>query len=260
MRLFFKFIAVFLALTLQIFSEEEIKYVKVEVASVVWKNQTTNESFPKVKNYSLASEILDLEIPKEPEINLDTIELAEGQVKIDFEFVEQIFDDNEDDELLQDQIIDPPKLYRVIDRKEHELNGTMRRISQIKDLVLTNHKSWFQPLDIEENVPFILVSENENQCIVKVFQSRYPRIHAKCALGTNVLKNSYLMSKSEFNVKPLVGNFEIKKNEDGEEDNVETELFILDEQRRISLDQFHYFDHPKIGLLVGVYSYPKTED
>ena len=136
----------------------------------------------------------------------------------------------------------------------------MRRISQIKDLVLTNHKSWFQPLDIEENVPFILVSENENQCIVKVFQSRYPRIHAKCALGTDVLKNSYLMSKSEFNVKPLVGNFEIKKNEDGEEDNVETELFILDEQRRISLDQFHYFDHPKIGLLVGVYSYPKTED
>ena len=136
----------------------------------------------------------------------------------------------------------------------------MRRISQIKDLVLTNHKSWFQPLDIEENVPFILVSENENQCIVKVFQSRYPRIHAKCALGTNVLKNSYLMSKSEFNVKPLVGNFEIKKDEDGEEDNVETELFILDEQRRISLDQFHYFDHPKIGLLVGVYSYPKTED
>ena len=109
-------------------------------------------------------------------------------------------------------------------------------------------------------MPFILVSENENQCIVKVFQSRYPRIHAKCALGTNVLKNSYLMSKSEFNVKPLVGNFEIKKNEDGEEDNVETELFILDEQRRISLDQFHYFDHPKIGLLVGVYSYPKTED
>ena len=60
---------------------------------------------------------------------------------------------------------------------------------------------------------------------------------------------------SEFNVKPLVSNFEIKKNDDGEEDNVETELFILDEQRRISLDQFHYFDHPKIGLLVGVYSY-----
>ena len=103
------------------------------------------------------------------------------------------------------------------------------------------------------------MSDNENQCIVKVFQSRYPRIHAKCALGKDVLKNSYLMSKSEFNVKPLIGTFETKRTTD-EEDILETEIFILDEQRRISLDEFHYFDHPKIGLLVGVYSYPKTGD
>ena len=259
MRLFFKFIAVFLSLSLQIFSQEDLQYVKVEVASIIWKNQNTNESFPKVRDYALASEILNLEITKEPEINLDTIELAEGQVKIDFEFVEQIFNNIEEEALPEEQTITPPKIYRVIDRKEHELNGTMRRISQIKDLELSNHKSWFQPLYDEENAPFVLVSDNENQCIVKVFQSRYPRIHAKCALGKDVLKNSYLMSKSEFNVKPLIGNFENKKTTE-EEDILETEIFVLDEQRRISLDEFHYFDHPKIGLLVGVYSYPKTED
>ena len=68
------------------------------------------------------------------------------------------------------------------------------------------------------------------------------------------------MSKSEFNVKPLIGNFEKKETTEEEEDILETEIFVLDEQRRISLDEFHYFDHPKIGLLVGVYSYPKTED
>ena len=89
MYLFFKYIAVFLALSLQIFSQEETKYVKVEVASVIWKNQSTNESFPKVENFSLANEILVPEIPKMPEINLDTIELTEGQVKIDFEFGEE---------------------------------------------------------------------------------------------------------------------------------------------------------------------------
>ena len=259
MRLFFKYIAVFLALSLQIFSQEETKYVKVEVASIIWKNQSTNELFPKVDNFSLTSEILNLEKPQTPEINLDTIELAEGQVKIDFEFVEKIFDDREEEELTEGETFIPPKVYRVIDSKDHELNGTMRRISQIKDLKLSNHKSWFQPLNDEENTPFILVSDNENQCIVKVFQSRYPRIHAKCALGADVLKNSYLMSKSEFNVKPLLGGFEIKKT-DEEENNIETEIFILDEQRRISLDEFHYFDHPKIGLLVGVYSYPKADD
>lgn len=259
MRLFFKFIAVFLALSLQIFSQEETKYVKVEVASIIWKNQSTNELFPKVDNFSLTSEILNLEKPQTPEINLDTIELAEGQVKIDFEFVEKIFDNREEEELAEGETFIPPKVYRVIDSKDHELNGTMRRISQIKDLELSNHKSWFQPLNNEEDTPFILVSDNENQCIVKVFQSRYPRIHAKCALGTDVLKNSYLMSKSEFNVKPLLGGFGIKKT-DEEENNIETEIFILDEQRRISLDEFHYFDHPKIGLLVGVYSYPKEDD
>ena len=259
MRLFFKYIAVFLALSLQIYPQEEPKYVKVEVASVIWKNQSTNELFPKADNFTLAREILELEIPQAPEINLNTIELAKGQVKIDFEFVEKIFDNRVEEELEQEEVFVPPKVYRLIDEKEHELNGTMRRISLIKDLELSNHKSWFQPLDNEENAPFILVSDNENQCIVKVFQSRYPRIHAKCALGTDALKNSYLMSKAEFNVKPLVGNFEIKET-DEEENNIENEIFILDEQRRISLDEFHYFDHPKIGLLVGVYSYPEKDD
>ena len=258
MRLFFKSIAVFLGLSFEIFSQEDIQYVKVEVASVIWKNQRTNESFPKFRDYSLASEILELEIIPEPEINLDTIELAEGQIKIDFEFVDQIFD-NKEEELPEEKNIIPPKIYRVIDKKEHELNGTMRRISEVENLDLSNHKAWFQPLYDEENTPFVLVSDNENQCIVKVFQSRYPRIHAKCAQGADVLKNSYLMSKSEFNVKPLIGNFEKKKTTD-EEDIIETEIFIIDEQRRISLNEFHYFDHPMIGLLVGVYSYPKAED
>ena len=66
MRLFFKFIAVFLALSLQIFSQEKTKYVKVEVASIIWKNKSTNELFQKVDNFSLAKEILHLEIPQAP--------------------------------------------------------------------------------------------------------------------------------------------------------------------------------------------------
>ena len=69
---------------MQIFPQEEPKYVKVEVASVIWKNQSTNELFPKAENFTLAREILDLEVPQAPEINLDSIELAEGHVNIDF--------------------------------------------------------------------------------------------------------------------------------------------------------------------------------
>jgi hypothetical protein len=49
----------------------------------------------------------------------------------------------------------------------------------------------------------------------------------------------------------------LMKSENSDEEKI---LYLLDEQRRIKLDEFHYFDHPKVGLLVGVYKYPKEED
>ena len=147
----------------------------------------------------------------------------------------------------------------MLDRKEHELNGTMRRISTVPDLELGNHKSWYQPLKDELSTPYILVSDQGNQCVIKVFQARFPRVHAKCAMGPDSLSKTYIMSKSEFNVKPLIGEFKL----DAEESEIpknKSELYVIDEQRRISLNEFHYFDHPKMGILVGVYSYPKEED
>jgi hypothetical protein len=136
----------------------------------------------------------------------------------------------------------------------------MRRISKIDSLELSDHKSWYQPLNTEGDSPFVLVSSEKNQCIVKVFQSRYPRIHAKCVEGPDALENAYIMSKSEFNVKPLIGEFLPKNTNKEEDEKVEKILYLLDEQRRISLNEFHYFDHPKVGLLVGVYKYPKEEN
>ena len=261
MRLFFKFLAVFVGLSHHIFSEEEIQYVKVEVAAIIWENQKTTESFEKVEEYTLANEVLALEQAEDPQINLETIELAQGQIKIDPDYIEEIFfNDVESVDENQTESIKPPKIYRIIDEKNHELNGTMRRISKIENLELTDHKSWFQPLNVEDESPFILVSSEENQCIVKVFQSRYPRIHAKCVEGPDALKNAYIMSKSEFNVKPLIGEFSLKNISTAEEEKVENILYLLDEQRRISLNEFHYFDHPKVGLLVGVYKYPKEEN
>ena len=45
MRHFFKFIAVFLPFSFTLLSEEEIEIVKVEVATVIWKDQATSEKF-----------------------------------------------------------------------------------------------------------------------------------------------------------------------------------------------------------------------
>ena len=142
-----------MALSLHIFSEEEIQYVKVEVAAVIWKNQMTTESFEKVEEYTLANEILALEKAEEPQINLETIELPQGQIKIDLDYIEEIFFDDyevaEEDEV---EIIKPPRIYRVIDKKEHELM-----------LFLINNSvnsRWFYYLDFILFSNLIVIEEN----------------------------------------------------------------------------------------------------
>jgi len=257
MRPIFKYLAIFLPFSL--FSQEvdQIEVVKVEVASIIWKNQKTSENFPNVDSNVLAEEVLVIESLNEPIINLENIEFDKNQIVFDFSYLGDFLADD-DEVVVEDEEIPTPSFYRKINPDEHELNGTMRRISEVENLELSNHKSWYQPLDSEENVPFILVSEESNQCIVKVFKSRFPRIHAKCAMGPDSLLETYKMTKSEYNVKPLIGNFKNDELDDLPEETFE--LFSLDEQRRINFNELHYFDHPKIGLLVAVYSHPKEDD
>jgi len=258
MRHFFKFIAVFLPFSFTLLSEEEIEIVKVEVATVIWKDQTTSEKFEIVDENLLIGEALSLENIEKPEINLETIVSEKEEIVFDFEYFEEIPEFIEED-ITNEEVINIPSFFRVLDRKEHELNGTMRRISTVPDLELGNHKSWYQPLKDELATPYILVSDQDNQCVIKVFQARFPRVHAKCAMGPDSLSKTYIMSKSEFNVKPLIGEFKLDI-EESEIPKNKSELYVIDEQRRISLNELHYFDHPKIGILVGVYSYPKEED
>ena len=258
MRHFFKFIAVFLPFSFTLLSEEEIEIVKVEVATVIWKDQATSEKFEIVDENVLIGEALSLEKIEKPEINLETIVNDKEEIVFDFEYFEEIPEFIEED-ITNEEVINIPSFFRVLDRKEHELNGTMRRISTVPDLELGNHKSWYQPLKDDMSTPYILISDQDNQCVVKVFQARFPRVHAKCAMGPDSLSNTYIMSKSEFNVKPLIGEFKLDV-EESEIPKNKSELYVIDEQRRISLNELHYFDHPRMGILVGVYSYPKEED
>ncbi len=255
MRLIFKYIAIFLPFSLFAQVVDQIEVVKVEVASIIWKNQKTSENFPTVDSNVLAEEVLVIESLEKPIINFETIEIDESRIVFDFEYLDDFVADAGNEVAVEEKDIPAPSFYRRIDPEEHELNGTMRRISRVDDLELDNHKSWYQPLDSEENVPFILVSEENNQCVVKVFKSRFPRIHAKCAMGPDSLIETYKMTKSEYNVKSLIGSFQNEESDELSEESFE--LFSLDEQRRINLNELHYFDHPKIGLLVAVYSYPK---
>ena len=133
MRHFFKFIAVFLPFSFTLLSEEEIEIVKVEVATVIWKDQATSEKFEIVDENVLIGEALSLEKIEKPEINLEAIVNDKEEIVFDFEYFEEIPEFIEED-ITNEEVINIPSFFRVLDRKEHELNGTMRRISTVPDL------------------------------------------------------------------------------------------------------------------------------
>ena len=80
MRLIFKYIAIFLPFSLFTQEVDQIEVVKVEVASIIWKNQKTSEKFPTVDSNILAEEVLVIESLDKPNINLETIEIDESRI------------------------------------------------------------------------------------------------------------------------------------------------------------------------------------
>lgn len=255
---FFKFLYLFIGFSFELYSQEDLSIIKVEVATIIWENQRTSETFKKLPSDEyFFDEVLVLENHSAPIINNDI--LKENTFKFDMNFLEpipKIFDD--DDNELEQAIV--PPIYRILETEKHELNGTMRRISQIDDLFLSDHKAWYQPLKDENLSPFVLVSEGDNQCAVKVFKSRFPRMHVKCILGEDMVSRSVLLSKSDLRVADMIS-FEYKRKKIDLTDNRNklSQLYFIDNQRRVDYDELQYFDHPKIGVLVAIYKYPAEQ-
>ncbi len=111
MRHFFKFIAVFLPFSFTLLSEEEIEIVKVEVATVIWKDQATSEKFEIVDENVLIGEALSLEKIEKPEINLETIVNDKEEIVFDFEYFEEIPEFIEED-ITNEEVINIPSFFR----------------------------------------------------------------------------------------------------------------------------------------------------
>lgn len=255
---FFKFLYLFIGFSFQLHSQEDLSTIKVEVATIIWENQQTSETFKTLPpDEYFFDEVLVLENYPAPVINDDI--LKENTFKFDMDFLEQIPKNLYDEDNELEQVIVPP-FYRILETEKNELNGTMRRISQIDDLFLSDHKAWYQPLQEENLTPFVLVSEGDNQCAVKVFKSRYPRMHVKCILGEDMVSRSVLLSKSDLRIADMISfEYKRKKIDLTEGTYKQSQLFFIDNQRRVDYDELQYFDHPKIGVLVAIYKYSAEE-
>ena len=161
----------------------------------------------------------------------------------------------------------------------NKLNTIYRRLDRRNEYKVLNKLSWSQPaLDIN-NSPYVFEAMDKNGFLIKLYQGRYLHLDVIAYIGGNFkLKNNLkkinkikldalmLSIPNEIDDQEIKITSGISKN-DGiykigkqlseldnnliiNKDKVE---YLLTEERRIFKNESHYFDHPKIGLIVSVY-------
>ena len=164
--------------------------------------------------------------------------------------------------------------------KLDQLNNIYRRLDRRKEYKILHKETWIQPALSKENAPYIHKIFNNNGLLIKLYKSRYLHLDVIAYLEGNLssntdkkiinkikldaLKDSIPDEIKDYNIKI---NKEIFKKSEIVKPKINTEeafteplirldevKYLLKEERRIFKDEVHYFDHPKIGIIISVYS------
>ena len=160
-----------------------------------------------------------------------------------------------------------------------QLDNIQRRLDRRKEYKVLHSISWLQPALDKDNSPYIYQSFKKNGFLIKLYQSRYLHLDVIGYLGgilnasnndevvnlikLNSLKKSIPEDVEDLNIKftpeMLIDENSLvtiirPTNSDQEELITESEVrYLLREDRRIFKNESHYFDHPKLGMIIAVY-------
>ncbi len=164
--------------------------------------------------------------------------------------------------------------------KLDQLNNIYRRLDRRKEYKILHKESWIQPALSKENAPYIHEIFDNNGLLIKLYKSRYLHLdviaYLEGDLSSNKDKkiiNKIKLDALKDSIPDEIKDYEIKINtkifEKGEivKPKINTKeafseplirldevKYLLKEERRIFKNEVHYFDHPKIGIIVSVYS------
>jgi len=197
-----------------------------------------------------------------------------------------IIDKNKNKEI---QTSDPPASGKKIneskwyERQENlnQLNNIYRRLDRRKEYKILHKLSWLQPALEKNDSPFVHEIFDDNGFLIRLYKSRYLHLDVIAYLEGNLRTDSNPDLIKEIKFKALkssipenVKNYEIEigaeiinSNEIYKSDQGITQAkpdppnamevgkvkYLLDEERRIFKNESHYFDHPKIGVIISVY-------
>jgi len=164
--------------------------------------------------------------------------------------------------------------------KLDQLNNIYRRLDRRKEYKILHKESWIQPALSKENAPYIHEIFNNNGLLIKLYKSRYLHLDVIAYLEGNLssstdkkiinkikldaLKDSIPDEIKDYDIKintKIFKKSEIVKLKINSEEAFTKPLirldevkYLLKEERRIFKNEVHYFDHPKIGIIISVYS------
>ena len=268
------------------FSENDEEYM-IEVIVFEQLEIIGNEKLePKNLNLINFKTIALLEKPKIV-VNEEMISQSFNQDHPDFIVDQKTIDQMMDEQTKEDS--DPPPLLKKIDETKwyekqqnlNQLNNIYRRLDRRKEYRILHKASWLQPALSEDNSPFVYEIFGNNGFLIKLYQSRYLHLDVIAYLEGNLKPeiNQELIKEIKFDAlkRSIPDNIVKHEIEIGSEIINSNEIFkiepeiveakkdssdliklgevkyLLNEERRIFKNEAHYFDHPKIGIIISVY-------
>ena len=160
-----------------------------------------------------------------------------------------------------------------------QLDNIYRRLDRRKEYRILHKLSWLQPALNKIDSPFVHEVFGKNGFLIKLYQSRYLHLDVIAYLDGNLnTENNKEMIKEikldalQKSIPENVVNQEIEINpelltsdkifiatKDSNQEEIELLIkngevkYLLKEERKIFKNESHYFDHPKIGLIISVY-------
>ena len=266
-------------------SESQKEYI-IEVIIFEQLEKIGNERLePKDLNLMNLDTIALLDKP-DIALNEKTILRSFDYDETDF-IIDQLIIDNNKNEKIQES--DPPISRRKINESNwyerqqnlNQLDNIYRRLDRRKEYRILHKLSWMQPALGKDESPFVHEIFNDNGFLIKLYKSRYLHLDVIAYLEGNFRTNNNadLIKEIKFDalkssIPDEVTNHEIEigaeiinSDEIYKSDQRINQIrsnppkpievgkvkYLLDEERKIFKNESHYFDHPKIGIIISVY-------
>ena len=258
---------------------------KIEVIVFEQVELIGDEKFqPKSLNLN---ELNIISLLAKPEIILNTEKISQSFQNIDVPLDIELIDIEKSNEINGAISINETNVKSKINtakwyekqNKLNQLDNIYRRLNRRKEYRILHKASWLQPALGEPNAPFIHEVFNTNGVLIRLYQSRYLHLEVLAYLGGNLITDSNTDLVKEIKLDALqnsipevVVNQEIEidstilandelflstKNFDNSSSKLEVTQdevsYLLKEERRIFKNESHYFDHPKLGVIISVY-------